>query len=110
MIQLANPEALEPWQMMVSTVWLKLGCRFFQTSGDQLSMKDFGLECEILAAVATWFHFHGNITHAAAFLGTSRRSLRARLERWVELYPQLVPEGLDGSSQFKARKPNEPVQ
>lgn len=111
MIHLANPDALEPWQVTASTIWLKLGCRFFQVSEDQLPLQEFGRECEMLAAVATWFHFRGNITHAAVFLGTSRRSLRARLERWVELYPHLVPKdvAVKGSTLFKAREPTSPT-
>lgn len=107
MIQIANPKVLEPWQVMVSAIWLELGCRFFQASEDRLSIRSFGLKCEVLAAASAWFQFRGNITHAAAFLGTSRRSLRGRLGRWVELYPHLVPEEVDGSSLFKARKSNE---
>lgn len=105
MIQLTNPETLEPWQMVTSTIWLKLGRRFFQMSADQVSIRDFGRECEMLAAVAAWFQHRGNITHAATFLGTGRRSLRVRLERWVALYPHLVPEEMTRSTLSKFRGP-----
>lgn len=48
-------------------------------------------EMRVLACTAAWFEANGSITHGAACVGTSRRSLRVHVRRWTAHNPRLVP-------------------
>jgi len=107
-LPIIDPEALDPWQRAAYTSWLSLGRRIFQKDSDPpLSIRQFARECEMLIAVAAWFQHHGNITHAADYLGSGRRATRARLKRWHQRYPHLVPPEVEGRALFQVAPRNE---
>jgi hypothetical protein len=60
-------------------------------SGPRRRVSELGRETQNLAMIAAWFEADGNITHAAERLGTSRKTVRNRVEEWRKSYPHLTP-------------------
>lgn len=73
----------------------RLGKEVLGTSPDRsLRLNEIASECDLLTVVVAWFMNDGNITHTAEILGSNRKSIRERINRWRERYPHLVPPAL----------------
>lgn len=80
------------WRVAIALRWQALGLELVGTSpAPRRKPSEVGRECQALAILAAWFECGGNITHAAARLGTTRRTCRERLVAWCRRNPDFVP-------------------
>lgn len=89
----SSPVKTPEWRTVIESAWetLRRQALGLESSVPPLKLSELSQECQSLAAVTAWYENHGNITHAALRLGTSRRALRERLARWRQDHPQLPP-------------------
>lgn len=71
--------------------WDALGRKVLGLDRGPRKLADLVQDLSVFVCVVAWFETHGNITHAAKSLGTSRRSLRHYINIWKEQHPCLVP-------------------
>jgi hypothetical protein len=96
---------MEPdWRAALAVRWQALG---FEILGlgptPRRTLSELARECEAIVVVVALFEALGNITHAAARVGTSRRAFRERVALWRRRYPHFVPRPPGG--QPEPRRP-----
>jgi hypothetical protein len=80
------------WRAALAVRWQALGLEILGVgSTPRRTLPELGRECQALAIVAAWFEARGNLTHAAAFVGTTRRLFRERIVAWRHRNPHFVP-------------------
>lgn len=88
----ASPPIEPAWRTLLESKWEALRHQVLGLdSAPRRKLSELVRECESLAAVTAWYESHGNITHAAERLGTSRKAVRKRLVGWRRDNPQLEP-------------------
>ena len=104
---------LVDWKVELWARWAALGRKALGYEPGPWKVEALAEECKVLVCVAAWFREHGNKTHAANLVGTSRKVLRDRTAEWKSANPRLVPvplvkelEAKARRSRAKARKPN----
>jgi hypothetical protein len=80
------------WRTLIENKWVALGREALgPDSNPRPNLAKLARACQSLASIAAWFESKGNITQAAARVGTSRKALRERIVEWRKDNPQLVP-------------------
>jgi hypothetical protein len=100
----ASPLTDPDWRAAIAVRWQALGLEILGIgSTPRRTLPELGRECQALAIVAAWFEAQGNLTHAAACVGTTRRLFRERIVAWRRCNPHFVP-----SLPEKQRAPSKP--
>ena len=93
----AAPATDPPWRALIEARWDALHrAALGLDATSELKLSALGRECQRLAIIAAWFEAGGNITRAAARVGSNRRMLRKHIVGWRKDHPQLVPPPPDG--------------
>lgn len=113
---ITNVAPVIDWRTLLQERWAALGRKVLGLDPGPRKLPELVTDLAIFVCVAAWFEKHGNITHAATLLYTSRRIVRQYINLWKEQNPLLVPTplvkertGLPRKARLRPRRRKAPV-